>query len=414
MNTSKKLATFIAVGALTMNAFVPTALAADVTDISGNGSFSSNSAVSSDTHSSSVVQNNDSSITNAVSVSSNTGGNAANDNTGGSTFVSTGDTSARVRINNMSNLNQVSDPMGSSTSNSDPVSLTGNGSGSSNTASNLSSNTSSIFQHNTSDTTNTVGVAASTGNNEANRNTGGDVTVLTGHSVSDIGINNSANVNWAGVTADPRGIKPLASDSKISGNGAASFNSISESDFNSSSIVQDNAARMFNAVTLDQSTGLNRLNDNTGGSVAVGTGVTQALLGISNMANLNMAQEPNGMNEAGNNTSITGNGALSTNAFSHASELTDSVFQGGGEGNGNLFDVTNALSALPTTGDNLANRNTLQPGNDTTMVTGFSLLDTNVKNVGNANIFGQSMSMPSDTQVNFGFDLGAILGSLHF
>ena len=59
-----------------------------------------------------------------------------------------------------------------------------------------------VFQDNTAIVTNNVDSDASTGKNDANGNTGGDVTVTTGNATSDVNVNNDVNFNAASVGCD--------------------------------------------------------------------------------------------------------------------------------------------------------------------------------------------------------------------
>ncbi|MCH7641573.1 hypothetical protein IID22_05260, partial [Patescibacteria group bacterium] len=85
------------------------------------------------------------------------------------------------------------------------IELSGNGADSMNGADVLQVNTTVVVQSNTADISNKVDADANTGNNDANRNTGGDVSVDTGDASTTVGIANTLNSNEAEVgccTAD--------------------------------------------------------------------------------------------------------------------------------------------------------------------------------------------------------------------
>lgn len=76
--------------------------------ITGNGSGSQNTLGQSVRVTRTVVQSNTGSVSNAISISSNTGNNSANNTTGGSVSIVSGATSFIVRILNSFNINTLS------------------------------------------------------------------------------------------------------------------------------------------------------------------------------------------------------------------------------------------------------------------------------------------------------------------
>lgn len=403
----KKVSTFIAASALSLNAFAPVTFAADSTTISGNGSFSTNTSSVLDNHSSTIVQDNNSSISNSISVSSNTGGNSLNDNTGGDSFLRTGDTSTTVRVNNMTNLNQVLGSNSTTPVVADPVVIDGNGSGSNNNSTQVTNHTSSVFQTNDADLDNTIGVSAVTGGNSLNRNTGGDVAAITGHAITDVRVQNAANLNWVSGHGYSAGIRTPA-DFTISGNGAASQNSIVASENHSSSIVQDNFTDIDNSLAVSALTGGNSGNDNTRGSVLIDSGMVSTLVGVRNIGSVNAASHFGSMSSAaGDTVRVMDNGAFSSNLYSDSVNHTSSLFQGTDE---SVFDVDNAVAINGTTGANVSDRNTLGTGDSVASLTGHSVYTVGVENTGNANMVGSftGFQLPNGTTLNFGFDWNAL------
>lgn len=80
-----------------------------------------------------------------------------------------------------------------------------------------------------------------------------------------------------------------ATDIHVSGNGSGSDNNVSVSQRHSSRVEQSNDADIRNDISISSSTGGNRASGNTGGGSSIETGDTSALVGISNMANMNQA-----------------------------------------------------------------------------------------------------------------------------
>jgi len=81
------------------------------------------------------------------------------------------------------------------------IEVSGNGSDSDNTVNYTQENEVEIEQENEADITNNIEVDANSGNNEAEDNTGGDVTIKTGKAEANVTVNNSANLNQAEVNA---------------------------------------------------------------------------------------------------------------------------------------------------------------------------------------------------------------------
>src|SRR3989344_4134893 len=81
------------------------------------------------------------------------------------------------------------------------IEVSGNGASSNNTVNYSQSNDVDIDQDNDADISNDIDVDADTGNNEANKNTGGDVSIDTGDASSNVTVNNAVNSNQAEVDA---------------------------------------------------------------------------------------------------------------------------------------------------------------------------------------------------------------------
>src|SRR3989344_9638661 len=188
--------------------------------ISGNGAKSDNEANVGVSNSTWVNQNNYAKIKNNVDVDSDTGKNDANANTGGSVSITTGNSSSDVAVANTANKNVATIGNGSG-GGSLSVVISGNGYKSKNDATVVLTSLQGATQNNRANITNDVDVDADTGKNDANKNTGGDVEILTGNATADVDVSNLANFNFADV--DSCGCI-LDGTVKISGNGAKSDN----------------------------------------------------------------------------------------------------------------------------------------------------------------------------------------------
>ena len=288
----KKVATAIATGALLFNTALPAF--ADVTlEISGNGADTYNKAEVDVNQNRTVVQSNEANISNNVTATADTGDNDANRNTGGSVSVDTGNATTKVDVSNAANSNEAE--LECCEADVD-VLISGNGDNSTNKVE-LDINDprhhrghddeflgTGIFQENEAKIDNDVTAKADTGDNDANRNTGGDVSVTTGDAKTTVDILNQANANSAKISGDGEGGSLSA---RILGNGADSYNKI-ELDYNKSVVVdQSNSARVENDVYAKADTGDNDANRNTGGTVSIDTGDAETKVGVDNMINFN-------------------------------------------------------------------------------------------------------------------------------
>src|SRR3990167_6250017 len=209
----------LATASLIAQGFAGVALASLDVEISGNGPNSDSTANVGVSNTTQVTQNNTANITNNVNVSADTGKNDANKNTGGDVDITTGNAKTTVGVSNTANAN-VADVNGCCVGDLN-VTISGNGAKSTNEANVGVSASTLVFQNNSAKITNDVDVDADTGKNDANKNTGGDVEILTGNADADVDVSNLANFNFADV--DSCGCI-LDGTVKIAGNGAKSDN----------------------------------------------------------------------------------------------------------------------------------------------------------------------------------------------
>jgi hypothetical protein len=429
---TKQIATGIATVSLLLNVVTP-AFASTSLEISGNGSDSSNTTQVSVSQNTVVSQTNEAKISNDIDADANSGGNSASRNTGGDVSVDTGNAKTLVGVSNTANSN-VAEVDNCDCALDAEVLISGNGAGSENEALlGLESNT-VVAQSNEADIDNKVYADASTGDNSADRNTGGDVEVLTGNAFTLVDILNEANSNSArvgGGHGEGNGSVSL----RILGNGADSDNDIVLGLANDVLLQQYNDADIDNDVDADAKTGDNSADRNTGGSVLVDTGDATAKVFADNAFNFNWA-------DVGCDcltdiwAKIAGNGDESENEIE--AEIADelNVFQDNScdrrpQGLGELewlFDfgrghddecVDNELDAYAGTGYNDADRNTGDPEGDPSVATGDAETVVSSENTGNANVYG---SAPDEEEHEFGgfdgvslnitFDLHDLLSAL--
>src|SRR4030067_3201183 len=99
-----KLATAAATGAILLQAALP--IFADTTlIISSNGSDTENEVEVSNRSTTTVVQENNTQVSNQINVKAETGDNEAEDNTGGDVSIETGDAKVDVQVKNEVNSN---------------------------------------------------------------------------------------------------------------------------------------------------------------------------------------------------------------------------------------------------------------------------------------------------------------------
>lgn len=411
----KELLSMLATGTVLLSTLTPAVLADSTFVVSGNGAGSQNDVSSSTNNASTLVQDNTANIRNAVSSNSNTGGNNADENTGGNVTVDTGNARSITDVQTRANAN-IADlsNCGCTVSGSTGVNVSGNGAQSNNAVSLNNTNTSSLFQTNNAQVTNDIRSNAQTGNNNANRNTGGDVLVLTGHAANDTMLRTAANANVASMGSGAGG-NDNSGSLWIAGNGYGSNNSVSLRENNAATLVQGNQADITNRVRSNSQTGRNNANENTGGNVTVDTGNALNSTSVDTMANFNSADMNScGCTLGGFLGKVYGNGAQSTSNLRIYRNDTMSVFQGGQ--NGNRANVVNDVSNNSTSGRNSAARNTgAVYGNvdPVDVVTGHTGSDTQVTNQTGVNMFGPHVQLPGGADLNFTFDLNGLLGSLH-
>lgn len=416
---------------------------------SGNGSGSNNSATTNGETSINTIQDNTGSVGNSLTLDSTSGSSSASKNVG-DTNLTTGDanTSGTVVTQLNSNLagvavsefNVVDDQLGdlvldfasncilgcdifSNTS----VQNIGNGSESTNSADLTQDLTNDTFQNNIGNLENEVLLTSNSGDNTADKNTGGDTTLTTGDANASANVLSFLNNNVAGnvllgvvnIFGDLIGdiiLPSLGSTSTTTvanvGNGTESTNDATLNQSFDSNTFQTNDAEIINNLNLQATTGDNQASKNTGGNTAIETGDADVVAQVLNIANSNInagdwwlvlvneAGEwvgkiigaPTDSNFAGSegtqfsvdtNGDITaqniGNGSGSQNTATIDQTTSQTTVQN------NVARILNNINIFANTGGNSASSNT---GGNTTISTGDANVVANLVNFVNNNIVG--------------------------
>jgi hypothetical protein len=396
----KKIASALAAGALLLNVTAP-ALAGTVTfEVSGNGSDSESEIKFEQENEVTVEQSNYADVLNNVSVKSNTGDNEAEDNTGGDIVIETGDSETSVTVSNTLNSNVAQ--VESCCLGDVEAKISGNGTDSDNDIDLELENEVELKQYNDATVLNYVDAKSETGDNEAEDNTGGEVSIKTGNASTTVGVSTTANSNSAWVTGGgEEGGGSLSAI--ISGNGSDSENEIELELENETELEQSNYADILNDVYVKSETGDNEAEDNTGGEVAIETGDATADVTVDNLVNFNWADIDGCGCLEDILAKVSGNGTDSENEIKAELETEKEVKQYNDfDCKGEIKDACAEVDVKLDSGDNEAEDNTLG-GEDPTIETGDAGADVEVNNSGNSNVFGGGLDFP---ELEFDFDFG--------
>lgn len=359
---------------------------------------------------------NDADVTNDVIVDAITGQNTATQNTGGST-IATGDVDVTANTVTLANMNVVdgnlgliivnalnrwlgfllgSDgswtPIGNNYSTIVDAANNQTGAGSTNAAHVDVTNTDTTSINNDASVTNTLNLAAITGQNTANQNTG-NASIRTGDAHVNATVVNVVNTNvirggffvtvinvfgnwlgnlvWGGQSlAANGGGGSLGIQAQNENTGADSSNTIDVDVTNNSTVTVDNDADIENNLVVNADTGHNEASRNTGLGF-IDTGDAFAFLHARNIANLTVAGIGGAWSditaELGNATT----GADSTNTIDVTVNDTRQVTVL------NEANVDTGIGAVANTGFNTASRNTL--GGQ--ILTGVARVDAIIENL---------------------------------
>lgn len=421
----KKIATFTASMALAMYAFTPLALASSLElTVTGNGADSQNTTNVSSDNSTVVSQTNSANITNNVSANSSSGDNNASKNTGGGVSVDTGDSKTLVSVSNTANSN-VADVNNCACDADALVKISGNGADTKNNANLELNNNTTVAQTNNGSVLNKVHADSSTGDNKADKNTGGTVEVSTGDALTHVDLTTNANSNLAKVGGNGAGGSDVSL--WISGNGADSKNSIALALDHNVLLQQKNNASIDNYVDANATTGDNKVHESTGGASSITTGDAWSGVAVDNAANFNWANiDCDCITNVA--ATVAENGADTYNKIKASLTNDNNIFQDNSCGyqmpsvwsfdwmwNNHGCGIDNSLHANADTGSNYLNESTGSVNTDPEVTTGDSESLVGVDNTGNSNVYG---SLPDDSvnqsgvNINISFNLQDLLNAL--
>ncbi len=266
--------------------------------VAGNGENSDNDLNLAQTNTNSLVQQNDANVTNDVHAKANSGDNTAYSNTGGDTTIIAGPATVTSDVTTTANANVARlGGEGAGSHGSLSAIISGNGENSDNDVNLALTNASNIWQANSAWVDNHVNAKAESGDNNANGNTGGDVTILTGKAKVVSSIDNLVNFNSADLNCGC--VTDL--EAKVSGNGENSDNVLSAALDNSNGVFQGgnengNNAWLDNYVNPKAQSGDNSAESNTGPVVGDPTtiisGASDSSSWVNNSGNVNSFGSP--------------------------------------------------------------------------------------------------------------------------
>ncbi len=300
----------------------------------GNGANSENTGSVQVTNNNDTTQVNNANLNNTMVLTANSGYNDTSFNTGGDNVIITGDANVAANVLNFTNTNveggviyavvnvfgdligNIIFPSSMCCTADTTVKNTGNGTNSDNTTEANIENNNNITQFNNADIDNTLVIDATTGNNNASFNTGGNSTVVTGDTNVEASVVNFGNMNfvsgdwflvlvneagkWIGKIMGFDGSVASSEDLEFdvsesgdvklvnSGNGAGSTNTGEANIENNNYITQVNNANVGNNLQLSANTGGNDANYNTGGNSTIKTGDANIVANIVNFVNTNI------------------------------------------------------------------------------------------------------------------------------
>ena len=420
----------------------------------GNGADSTNSGSISLVDNNNTNQTNSAFVVSDMNLLSDSGNNSADKNTGGDNTITTGDANVTGTILNSVNTNvagvniaefNVLDdhtgdiildfsgacPVSGCTTDNFNVVNSGNGASSTNNAEIDALTNNNTFQANDAVLENNMTLTAETGDNTADKNTGGDNNITTGDANVAANILNFANNNIAGnvvygvvnifgnLIGDiilPGGITiPCCSGGDINiantRNGSNSTNTTDVNLTDNTDYNQFNSASISNNLIFDANSGNNDVSDNTGGNSSVTTGDTSITAQVMNIANANIIGGEwwlvlvnqagrwigqivgaNGLPFGGSDglafevsdtgeitVTTSGNGANSTNNAT-VDQTTNNVIT-----QNNNAEIVNNVNLTADSGNNSASKNT---NGNSKIVTGDADIVANIVNFVNNNIIG--------------------------
>jgi len=401
----RKITTVLATGSLLLGTVTPAAFASTGVGILGNGAESSSNVSVTQNNNDTATQNNSAKITNHIDSSSSTGGNDANFNTDGDTMIQTGNAANGVSVSNTANSNFMSNQNPCGCNNDSLIQVGGNGAFSTNNAALTQNNNTTGTQNNAANFHNDIDAHATTGDNSASDNTGGNNSIFTGSAKNFVDVNNTANKNVMVGAGAGAGVGGTTID--VTGNGALSSNNVAATQNNTATATQNNSATFFNDVDARARTGDNNGDFNTDGNNSIFTGSATNMVGVANIANQNVLTTLGGDCgcATGDVFKVKANGAFSDNNVAATENNSQTAAQN------NAADFSTFLDPKGQTGDNSVSDATgsFWFGSDPNgIMTGSSASETQVVNTSNENVLSSNgVSMGG---WSFNWDPSSVIG----
>ena len=155
--------------------------------------------------------------------------------------------------------------------------ISGNGALSTNTINSVGVSKCAVYQNSSTVAITNASSTANSGQNQANWNTGGNVSVTSGDATATVGVTVTGGAN---VAIDPccgcDGQLAPSGDNEISGNGFKSNNDVNEVVVNVKKVKQKSKTWALTSAKAKAKTGKNKANGNTDGTTTVESGVSTA------------------------------------------------------------------------------------------------------------------------------------------
>jgi len=412
-NTLKRISVGLASSALMLNMLSP-AFASTTLYTGGNGSNTENEIEVEIEQTKLVEQSNSTDISNKFDIDLGTGDNEAEDNTGGDVSIKTGDTDIIIDVENAANKNVANLSSCGTCAGETGVTISGNGTDSENEVELELETSVWAVQDNHADVDNDIEIDAETGDNDAEDNTNGDVSIKTGSIGMDIDISTLANENIAFIGGEDSDGQSISV--RILDNGSNTENEVELELETVTGIEQDNHADVDNDIEIDAETGDNDAEDNTGGESSIDTGSFVAFIDVANSLNFNSANVACDDCLMDILAKVADNGTDSENEIE--AELEGGVFvtqenSCGGFG-GFPFFFFNHNDCMETeleidaeTGDNQVEDSTNGSDSDPMIETGDAGVDIDVTNEGGINTYGADFP-----EVTVDFSMGSMFAAI--
>jgi len=189
------------------------------------------------------------------------------------------------------------------------VTITDNGSGSSNTVEVHQESTTTVEQNSSAEVVNAVAASSDTGSNTIATNTASNETIATGNVVENVSVANtlnSAKTELDCCAGDPSSIT-------VSGNGTGTENQVTINDTSRVQITQNQGAKVANTISGVANTGQNSIIGSTG-NANIKTGNIYASSQTTNSVNMSSINAPAAGSGVNYSVAVANNASLSNNS----------------------------------------------------------------------------------------------------